>query len=100
MPHTITPPPWACQGTHNPNPLAHAFTIFLIYFFIYWLHWVSIAVCGLSLIAASGGYCLLWCVGFSLQRLLLLLRKQKMGSRGVWNVVVVLLGLNNCGPLP
>ena len=57
---------------------------FLIYLFIYfWLHWVFVAVCGLSLVVASGatlprgarashcgGFSLLWstgsrCVGFS-----------------------------------
>ena len=41
----------------------------LIYF---WLRWVFVAVCGLSLVAASGGYSLLWCAGFSLRWLLLL----------------------------
>ena len=64
------------------------------------MHWVSVAVCGLSLIAASGGYCLLWCVVFSLQRFLLLLQKQNMGFRGTWDLVIVVLGLNSCGPLP
>ena len=32
------------------------FLIFKIYLFIYWLYWVFIAVCGLSLVVASGGY--------------------------------------------
>ena len=41
----------------------------LIYF---WLCWVFIAACGLSLAAASRGYSPLWCTGFSLQWLLLL----------------------------
>ena len=50
-----------------------------IYLFIYlWLHWVLIAAPGLSLVAASGGYSLLQCAGFSLQWLLLL---QSTGSR-------------------
>ena len=35
----------------------------LIYF---WLCWVFIAACGLSLAAASRGYSPLWCTGFSL----------------------------------
>ena len=35
-----------------------------IYFIYFWLHWVFVAVCGLSLVAASGGYSLLRCVGF------------------------------------
>ena len=43
-----------------------------IYLFIFWLHWVFVAVRGLSLVAASGGYSLLRCVGFSSRWLLLL----------------------------
>ena len=35
-----------------------------LYLFIYWLRWVFIAVRGLSLVAASGGYSLWWNVGF------------------------------------
>ena len=46
--------------------------------FVFWLHWVFIALYGLSLVAESGGYSLLWCMGFSLQWLLSL---QSMGSR-------------------
>ena len=49
--------------------------------FIYlWLRWVFVAACGLSLVAASGGYSSLWCAGFSLRWLLLL---QSTGSRAV-----------------
>ena len=44
-----------------------------IYLFIYfWLCWIFIALLGLSLVVASRGYSLLWCVGFFLWRLLLL----------------------------
>ena len=44
-----------------------------IYLFVYfWLHWVFVAACGLSLVVASGGYSLLWCAGSSLRCLLLL----------------------------
>ena len=49
--------------------------LFIIYF---WLHWVFAAACGLSLVAASGGYSPLWCTGFSLQWLLFL---RSTGSR-------------------
>ena len=42
----------------------------LINFFIYWLRWVFVAACGLSLVVASGGYSLLQCAGFSLRWLL------------------------------
>ena len=49
-----------------------------IFYFYFWLHWVFVAVHGLSLVAASGGYSLLWCMGFSLRWLLLL---RSTGSR-------------------
>ena len=48
-----------------------------IYLFIYWLCWVFVAECELSLLAASGGYSSLQCTGFSLRWLLL----WSMGSR-------------------
>ena len=50
------------------------------------LHWVFVAVRGLSLVAVSGGYSSLWCTGFSLQWLLLL---RSMGSR--------CMGFSSCG---
>ena len=47
--------------------------IFIFYKFIYfWLRWVFVAARGLSLVAVSGGYSSLRCVGFSLRWLLLL----------------------------
>ena len=57
-----------------------------IYLFIYWLLWVFVAAHGLSLIALSGGYSSLRCMGFSLWWLLLL---QSTGSRRV--------GFSSCG---
>ena len=60
-----------------------------IYLFIYlyfWLRWVFIAACGLSLVLASGGYSLVWCVGFSTWWLLLL---WSTGSRHT--------GFSSCG---
>ena len=62
------------------------FKFLFIYLFIYWLHWVFVATHGLSLVAASGGYSSLRCMGFSLQWLLLL---QSMGSRHT--------GFSSCG---
>ena len=60
---------------------------FKFYLFIYfWLRWVFVAACRLSLVAARGGYFLLWCAGFSLQWLLLLL---STGSRHT--------GFSSCG---
>ena len=61
-----------CPSTH--------FIIFLIFKLIFWLHWVFVAACRLSLVAASGGYSSLRCVAFSLRWLLLL---QSMGSRAL-----------------
>ena len=52
---------------------------FIFFFLIYFLlRWVFVAVCGLSLVVASGGYSALPCAGFSLWWLLLL---QSTGSR-------------------
>ena len=61
-------------------PLASFIYLFIYLFIYFWLHWVFIAVHGLSLVAVSGGYSLLRCVGFSLGWLLLL---WSMGSRCV-----------------
>ena len=47
-------------------------------FIYFWLCWVFVAAHGLSLVAASRGYSLLRCAGFSLRWLLLL---QSTGSR-------------------
>ena len=60
--------------------------LFILFIFYFWLHWVFVAVCGLSLVAASGGYSSLRCAGSSLQWLLLL---QSTGSRHV--------GFSSCG---
>ena len=66
------------------------FSVFYFYKFIlfiyFWLRWVFVAMCGLSLVAASGGYSSLQCVCFSLRWLLLL---QSMGSRHA--------GFSSCG---
>ena len=65
------------------------FSLFLIFYFIFiyvWLHWVFVAVHGLSLIVASGGYSSLRCAGFSLRWLLLL---RSTGSRHA--------GFSSCG---
>ena len=54
--------------------------------FYFWLHWIFVVACGLSLGVASRGYSSLLCTGFSLQWLLLL---QSTGSRQV--------GFSSCG---
>ena len=64
------------------NFLINLFTLF-IYF---WLCWVFVAACGLSLVAVSRGYSSLRCVGFSLRWLLLLC---STGSRCT--------GVSSCG---
>ena len=65
---------------------------FLIYiklfilFIYFWLRWVFIAARGLSLVAPSGGYSSLWCVGFSLWWLFLL-----------WSAGFRCVGFSSCG---
>ena len=61
------------------------FLINLFVFIYFWLRWVFVAVCGLSLAAASGGYSSLRCTGFSLRWFLLL---QSIGSMRAGSVVV------------
>ena len=62
------------------------FTIFFNKFIYFWLCWAFVAALGFSLVAASGGYSSLRCVGFSLWWLLLL---QSSGSRCT--------GFSSCG---
>ena len=66
--------------------------LLFIYLLFFWLGWVFIAACRLSLVAARGAI-LLWCVGFSLQWLLLLWT-WALGTRAS---VVVAHGLSSCG---
>ena len=47
------------QGKHCLLKECHCevgFFLILIYLFYFWLCWVFVAACGLSLVAASGGY--------------------------------------------
>ena len=53
--------------------------------FFFWLPWVFIAACRLSLVAVSRGYSLLWCISFSWRWLLLL-----------WSTGSRLMGLSRC----
>ena len=64
-----------------------------LFVFYFWLRWVFIAARGLSLVAESRGYSLLWCAGFSLWWLLLL-GARALGTRAS---VVVAHGLSSCG---
>ena len=77
----------------DSQPLRHQgrpFLIFLINLFTYFcLLWVFVAARGLSLVAASGGYSLLWCAGFSLQSPLPL----RSSGSSAWASVVVARGL-------
>ena len=65
------------QGVFQQMELLLSF-FFLNLFIYFWLCWVFVAVCGLSLVAVSGGYSSLQCMGFSLRWLHLL---RSMGSR-------------------
>ena len=70
---------WFMFGS-NRKPL-DKFGKSLIFFFL-----AVLGLCGLSVVAASGGYSLLWCAGFSLQWLPLL---RSTGSRHA--------GFSSCG---
>ena len=60
--------------------------LFVKKFTYFWLSWVFVAACRLSLVEASGGYCSLQCTGFLLWWLLLL---RSTGSR--------CMGFSSCG---
>ena len=64
------------------------FKIYLLIYFYFCLHWVFVAVCGLSLVAARGGCSSLPSLGFSLWWLLLLqstgCRHTGFSSCGMW----------------
>ena len=60
--------------------------IVFCFVFYFWLHWVFVAACRLSLVVVSRGYSSLWCAGFSLWWLLLL------RSTGSWCA-----GFSSCG---
>ena len=66
--------------------LFFSFLFFINLFIYFWLRWVFVVACGLSLVVASGGHSLLWCADFSPWRLLLL---QSTGSRHA--------GFSSCG---
>ena len=57
--------------------------VFKIYLlcFCFWLPWVLIAVCGLSLVVARGGWSSLQCSGFSLRWLLSVVERRLQGAR-------------------
>ena len=59
----------------------------------FWLRWVFVAACGLSLVAASGDFSSLRCAGFSL-RWLLLLREHGLWVCGL--SLVAACGLSSC----
>ena len=79
---------------HQGPPLSFLNNFFFVVFknnlfnlFYFWLCWVFVAACGLSLVAVSGGYSSLRCMGFSLRWLLLL---RSTGSRHA--------GFSSCSP--
>ena len=51
--------------------VCYVYIYIYIYFLNFWLHWIFVAVCRLSLVAANGGYSSLRCTGFSLRWLLI-----------------------------
>ena len=75
-----------CYSLNRNITCTFFFLIYLFNLFYFWLHWVFVAARGLSLVAASGGYSSLQCVGLSLQWPLLF---WSMGSRHA--------GFSSCG---
>ena len=73
-------------GVHSLPHYLFVFINLFILFIFFWLHWVFVAACRLSLVSASRGYCSLRCVGFSSRWLLLL---PSLGSRCA--------GFSSCG---
>ena len=77
--------------------LMKSFVKFIL-FQVFWLHWVFVAVRGLSLVAASGRYSSLRCPCFSLRWLLLLrsmgFRRAGFISCGTWDLE---RRLSSCG---
>ena len=69
------------------------FKIYLVSSF--WLCWLLIAVCGLSVVAEKGSLPWLWFLGFSLQWILLL---RGMGAQSTMASVFAAHGLGSCGP--
>ena len=71
------------------------------FFLFFWLHWVFVAVHGLSLVAASGGYSSWRCAGFSCCRAWALgVWASVVAARGPQSVqvsVVAVCGLSSCG---
>ena len=79
-----------CLFFNSSRSLLNISCIFLIFsnlfiYFYLWLSWVFVAVHGLSLVVASGGYSSLQCTGFSFWWLLFL---RSMGYRRADSVVV------------
>ena len=66
---------------------------FVFVFVFFWLRWVFVAACGLFLVATSGSYSSLQCMGFSLWWLLCC-RAWVLGTQAS---VVAARGLSSCG---
>ena len=66
--------------------ILYMFCFFLNKFIYFWLRWFFVAAWGLSLVAASEGYSLLLCAGFSLRWLLFL-----------WSTGSRCAGFSSCG---
>ena len=63
---------WHIKCVLNGMIIIFKSTLFYSSFFFFWLRWVFVYAHRLSLVAASGGYSLVRCMGFSLQWLFFL----------------------------
>ena len=64
-----------------------------VLFIYFWLHWVFIAACGLSLVVVSRGFSLWQCMDFSLRWLLSCCRAWTLGTLAQW---ILLRGSRAC----
>ena len=74
------------ESQASPKPSKADSIIFFFLIYLFWLHWVFVAACRLSLAVVSRGYSLFWCTdskptGFS-----------RYGSQALEH------GLSSCGP--
>ena len=82
----------------NYSVLSFFLSSFSIYLFIYlftyfWLPWVFVAVCGLSLVVESGGYSLVLAHGLHIVVASFVVEH---GLLGIWSSVVAACSLSSC----
>ena len=85
---------WHLANLYHITPFALDYNDLKKLFIYFWLRWVFIAACGLSLVVASGGYSSLRCVGVSHCSGFSCCRAWALGTQVS---VAVAHGLSSCG---